>query len=334
MKPLSALVQSFFTVFLPERGASPLTILAYRDALKLLLSFTADRLGRDVVALEVGDLDAPAVRAFLAYLENSRGNKVATRNGRLAAIRSFFTFVGSQEPGLVDQARCVCAIPLKRAPIRPIPYMEKDEMHAILDRPKLDSRTGWRDRALLLFLYNTGARVQETVDVRAADLHLARPRQVLLRGKGKKERWCPLWVETGKALRDLLAHEGIPEGSPRHIFLNQRGEPLTRFGVRAIVKKYGAAAAAARPGLARKKMSPHVFRHTAAVHLLNSGVDINVIRSWLGHVDLKTTSIYAEIDMTTKRRAIEMCERPSAKRRTRGRSWERDPNLLAWLERL
>jgi site-specific recombinase XerD len=334
MKPLSALVQGFFTVFLPERGVSPLTILAYRDAMKLLLRFAADRLRRRVLDLEVQNLDAAVVRAFLAYLESSRGNKVATRNGRLAAIRSFFTFVASQEPALVDHARRVCAVPMKREPTRLISYMEKNEMQAVLDGPNPDSRAGVRDRALLLFLYNTGARVQEAVDVRAADLHLARPRQVLLHGKGKKQRVCPLWEVTANAMRDLLAQQGISERATQHVFLNHRGEPLTRFGVRVIVKKHGAAAAATRPGLARKRMSPHLFRHTAAVHLLNSGVDINVIRSWLGHVDLKTTNIYAEIDMATKRRAIEMCARPATRRRSSRRSWERNADLLAWLERL
>jgi len=310
-KTLSALVQAFFTVALPERGMSPLTILAYRDAMKLLLGFVAKRVGCPVVRLQFEDLNAAAVRDFLAYLEKERGNQVVTRNGRLAAIRTFFTYVGSEEPALLDHSQRVCSVPLKRAPIRAVPYMEKDEVHAVVEAPKLTSSAGVRDRALLLFLYNTGARVQETADVRAADLRLSRPLQVLLRGKGKKERVCPLWATTGRALRDLLAQEEISEGAPGHVFLNCRGEPLTRFGIRDIVKRYGAAAAATRPGLARKRMSPHVFRHTAAVHLLNSGVDINVIRSWLGHVDLRTTSIYAEIDLAAKRKAIEACAQPA-----------------------
>ena len=333
-KTLPALVQAFFTIALPQRGMSPLTILSYRDAMKLLLRFVAERKRHAVVRLEVADLDLAAVRDFLEHLEKKRGNEITTRNNRLAAIRSFFAFVAAEEPALADHCRRICTIPLKRAPVRAIPYLEQDEMQALLAAPERDTASGRRDHAMLLFLYNTGGRVQELVDLRAADLQLARPRQVLLRGKGKKERICPLWSSTASVLRQLLDEAGIAPASDEKVFRNTQGEPITRFGVDHLLKKHAVAAAARVPSLNRKRVSPHVIRHTAAVHLLNSGVDVNVIRSWLGHVDLRTTNIYAEIDLTTKRKAIEACAPTGANGRGRRPSWKRSPDLLAWLDGL
>jgi site-specific recombinase XerD len=333
-KTLSALVQSFFTIALPQRGMSPLTILSYRDAMKLLLRFVAERKRRPVVRLEVADLDVAVVRDFLEHLEKKRGNEIATRNNRLAAIRSFFAFVAAEEPALADHCRRICTIPLKRAPVRAIPYLEQDEMQALLAAPDRVTASGRRDHAMLLFLYNTGGRVQEIVDVRATDLQLARPRQVLLRGKGKKERICPLWASTASVLRRLLDEAGIALASDEKVFRNAQGEPITRFGVDHVLKKHATAAAARVPSLRHRRVSPHVIRHTAAVHLLNSGVDVNVIRSWLGHVDLRTTNIYAEIDLTTKRKAIEACAPAGANGRGRPPSWKRNPDLLTWLEGL
>ncbi len=333
-KTLPSLVQAFFTIALPQRGMSPLTVLSYRDATKLLLRFVAERERRPVVRLDVADLDATAVRDFLDHLEKKRGNEIATRNNRLAAVRSFFTFVAAEEPSLADHCHRVCAIPLKRAPVRSVPYLEQDEMQALLAAPDRSTPTGRRDHGVILFLYNTGARVQELIDVRASDLHLGRPPQVLLRGKGRKERICPFWASTARALRGLLDEAAISHDSDRKIFLNAQSEPITRFGVDYILKKYAPVAAETVPTLARKRVSPHTIRHTAAVHMLNAGVDLNVIRSWLGHVDLRTTSIYAEINLATKRKTIEACAPLSVKGRSRRPSWKRNPDLLSWLEGL
>lgn len=333
-KTLSSLVQTFFTVALPQRGMSPLTLLSYRDAMKLLLRFVAERRRRAVIHLDVADLDAVIVRDFLDNLEKKRGNEISTRNNRLAALRSFFAFVAAEDPSFSDQCHRICSIPLKRAPVRPIPYLEQHEMLAMLDAPDQSTRSGRRDRALLLFLYNTGARVQELTGVRASDLHLSRPPQVLLRGKGRKERICPFWASTARVLRDLLRENAISQSSDDNIFLNTQGEPLTRFGVDYILKKHATAVVKAVPSLARKRVSPHTIRHTTAVHMLNAGVDLNVIRAWLGHVDLRTTSIYAEINLATKRKAIQECAPTTGKGR-RGRSlWKRNADLLAWLEDL
>jgi site-specific recombinase XerD len=332
-KTLPALVQAFFTVALPQRGMSPLTVLSYRDATKLLLRFIANRKRQPVVRLEIADVDVTAVREFLDHLEKERGNEVATRNNRLAAIRSLFSFVAAEEPSLADHCRRICTIPLKRAPVHTVPYLEHDEVQALLAAPDRSTTAGRRDHALMLFLYNTGARVQELTGVRASDLRLASPPQVLLRGKGRKERICPLWASTTREVRDLLDETAISLESDSRIFLNGQSTPITRFGVGYILKKHAAVATKTAPTLARKRVSPHTIRHTAAVHMLNAGVDLNVIRSWLGHVDLRTTSIYAEINMATKRKAIETCAPASDKGGTRP-SWKRRPDLLAWLEAL
>ncbi len=332
-KTLAQLVQTFFIAALPQRNLSPLTTLSYRDAVKLLLRFVADRRRRAVVRLEVADLDADAVRAFLDHLERKRGNGISTRNNRLVAIRSLFRFIATEEPALADHCRRVCTIPIKRGPVRAIPYLEENEMKAILAAPDRATAASRRDYAILLFLYNTAARVQELTDVRAADLHLARPSQVLLRGKGRKERITPLWSSTTHVLRGLLDEAGTPLDSDGKVFLNARGEPLTRFGVDYVLKKHAAAAARRIPSLDRKRVSPHVIRHTAAVHMLNSGVDLNVIRVLLGHVDIQTTNVYAEINLATKRKAIEACAPKGLKGRRRA-SWKQNPDLLAWLEEL
>jgi len=333
-KTLPALVQAFFTVALPQRGMSPLTILSYRDATKLLLRFVAERERRPVVRLEVADLDASAVQDFLDHLERKRGNEIATRNNRLAAIRSLFTFVAAEEPSLADHCHRICAIPLKRAPVRSVLYLEQDEMQALLAAPDRSTGAGRRDHVVMLFLYNTGARVQELTDVRASDLQLGRPPQVLLRGKGRKERICPFWKSTARELRGLLGEAAISLDSDHRIFLNAQSKPITRFGVDYILKKYAPVAAKTVPTIEGKRVSPHTIRHTAAVHMLNAGVDLNVIRNWLGHVDLRTTSIYAEINLATKRKAIETCAPPTANGRSRLPSWKRKLDLLSWLESL
>ncbi len=334
-KHLSTLVQSFFTVALPSRGVRPLTILSYRDAIKLLLRFAAERKKRAVVQLEIGDCDAAAVQEFLDYLEQKRGNDIVTRNNRLAAIRSFFRYAAEEEPLIADQCRRVCLVPMKRAPVRTVTYLEQDEMRAILAAPDRATKTGVRDHALLLFLYNSGARVQELTAVRAFDLRLARPRQVLLHGKGNKERICPLWPETGTALAELLERDGVDPRGERPVFRGMHGEALTRFGVAYILKKYAKVAADRTRTLVDKRLSPHTVRHTAAVHMLNSGVDLTVIRSWLGHADLRTTNIYAEINLETKRKAVEACASAAgAQAKKRKPSWRRNKDLLAWLEDL
>lgn len=217
---------------MPQRGLSPLTSLSYRDAVKLLLRYATIRTGQQVTKLDVADLTPEVVSAFLSHLETDRGNQVATRNTRFAALRTFFLYVAIEEPAFAEQCRRICALPLKRAPVRTVPYLEQDEMNALLAAPDRASRLGRLHYAIILFLYNTGARVAELVGVHAVDLRLDGPhRQVLLRGKRKKERLCPLWQDTATVLREHLMETGIAPDSDHCVFLNRHDEPLTRYGV-------------------------------------------------------------------------------------------------------
>ena len=324
-------VRLFLGEYLPrQRNASPRTIRAYRDALKLLLRHLAESRRRSVAELRVADIDRSAILAFLAALETARGNGVTTRNHRLAAIRSFVRFVSASTPEAVEHCAHILAIPLKRGDSRCVDYLTTDEIETVLLQIPVAAGEGRRDDALLRFLYNTGARVQEAIDVRANDLWLESPAHVLLRGKGRKERICPLWLDTVDRLRRLLVERHLDPTTPSPVFTNRDGEPLTRFGVGYILAKYGRAAASHCPSLARKKVHPHTLRHTAAMHLLQSGVDLNTIRCWLGHASITTTNRYVEIDLEMKRRALEGVQPPPATVEPA----IADAALLAWLESL
>jgi site-specific recombinase XerD len=299
--------------------------------MKLLLRYAAEKTGRPVVKLDVGDITSDLVVNFLAYLESERGNQIASRNNRLAALRTFFAYVAFEEPTLAEHCRRVCAIPLKRGPTRAVPYLEQEEMDALLGAPDRKTRIGRAHYAMLLFLYNVGARAAEVIDVRVRDLRLDGEHcQVLLHGKGNKERICPIWKDTTAIIREHLAERGGVADDQR-IFVNRLGQPLTRHGIHYIVDTYAEKAAATAPSIAAKRVSPHTIRHTTAVHLLNSGVDVNVVRVWLGHVNLRTTNIYAEINLATKRRAIEMLA-PKSGSKGKTPSWRKSPDILSWLE--
>lgn len=317
-----------------QRGASRHTVLGYRDAVKLFLRFAAARARRAVPALTLADLDMEIVLAFLDSLEHDRHNGVATRNHRRAALHAFFRYVGGVLPDHVERCRRILSIPAKRGPTCAVDYLERAEMECLLAQVDRGSTRGRRDYALLAFLYNSGARVQEALDLRAPALQLDRPYQVRLFGKGRKERVCPLWPQTAALLRALLAERGVDPRADAPVFVNRHGQPLTRYGVRHLLARYGAAAAHTLPTLAHKRLHPHTLRHSCAVHLLQAGVDLNLIRSWLGHVSLQTTHRYAEIDLAMKRRAIEKIS-PVGDPRSRPRArWHQNEPILAWLDAL
>ena len=233
---LFALVQSFFTEYLPrQRGASYHTIRAYRDTLKLLFEFTAHGNGRDVSTLAVEDLDADAIASFLDHIEASRSNSAATRNCRRAAIRGFFKHLLRNDLTRSVQYSRVLAIPSKKARQRPSTYLEADDVRAIIAKPDQRTRAGWRDYTLLLFLYNCGARAAEATAVQWVDLQFTSPRQVRLRGKGRKERLLPLWHETANALQRLIGMR--TSTSQQYVFVNRHGQPLTRDGIAYILRK-------------------------------------------------------------------------------------------------
>jgi len=315
------------------RGLSPHTVHSYRDAFALLLRFLAARTGRDVVDLDLPDLDPEAIIAYLEHLETARGNCAATRNVRLAAVHAFARFAAAQYPQHLELCQRLLAVPFKRARTRVVEYLEADEIAAIIAAPDRTTRAGRRDHALLLVLFNTGARVQELLDIRPRDLQLVRPLQVRLIGKGRRERLCPLLPQTAEILGRYLDEMGFDGSSSEPIFRNRRGDPLTRFGVRYLVRKYTALAVSAVPGLARKRVHPHVFRHSSAVHLLQAGVDMVSISHWLGHASVETTNRYAVVDLETKRAALAKAG-PLGEVDPAFAEWRSDASILAWLEAL
>jgi len=314
-----------------DRNLSPNTQKSYRDAIRLLFNFVEERYSTDPTRTTVEQVDAAVIRAFLAYLENDRGNSMATRNQRLAAFHSLFRFIGRLVPDLIEHAAQIQAIPLRRTIMPTMDYLEKHEINALLDAPDCRRTLGHRDYALILFLYNTGARATEVAQLKVADLNLGLSPSTRFYGKGRKIRMCPLWKHTTKILRSLLGPriEGSGE-SP--VFINVRGQPITRYGIHALVARTAAKAAMSVPSLQEKRVSPHTIRHTTAVHLLRAGVDINTIRAWLGHVSLETTNRYAEVDLEMKAEALEACAVTSRSSVTKyAPKWHVDSELMSFL---
>jgi site-specific recombinase XerD len=328
---LAALLHAFFHEWMgKQRNLSRHTVFSYRDTWKLLLRFTSERKRREIARLSLADLQANEVIAFLEHLEKDRKASVGTRNCRLAAIHSFFGFVAHREPLAIAQCAEIARIPVKKRSRPAMCYMDAEEIAAILREPDRLSLEGQRDHALLAFLYNTGARIQEALDVCPQAIRFESPAQVELLGKGRKTRICPLWPETVDVLKALMKRQPRPESEP--IFVNRYGQPLGAAGVRFKLKRYVRAAARHVPSLARKRVTPHTWRHSVGVQLVAAGVDVTVIRNWLGHTRLDTTNHYARANLETKRRALEQVD-PTTKP-GRPPRWKRDPELLTWLDSL
>jgi site-specific recombinase XerD len=329
--PFPRLLHAFFYEWMvQQRNASVHTVRSYRDTWRLFLRFVAQRRRRSVAQLTLEDLTASEVKAFLQYTEQERGDTIGTRNCRLSALRSFFGFVADREPTAIAQCTQVLHVPMKKAPIYSPCYLEPEEVKAILAQPDRSTIEGQRDHALFSFLYNTGARIQEALDVCPRAIRFDSPACVRLYGKGRKERLSPLWPETVSLLRSQLLRQ--PRADDEPIFVNRYGVPLGASGVRFKLARYVNAAAQTTPSLTSKHVTPHSFRHATAVHLVAAGVDVTVIRSWLGHVSLDTTNHYAQANLETKRLALERLEGPS--RSAKRPSWKQDKNVLAWLDTL
>lgn len=329
-QPLGPAVQSFFLDGLVTmKGLRPSSVRSYRDGIKLFLRFIADDAHRRITQLTLADLTFERVLGFVRHLEEVRHNHPRTRNQRLALLHTFFEYLAVRDPEMLAVAERVAAIPPKRVPPPETRFLEQHEIATLFTRLPSSGRNAARDRALLLFLYNTGARVQEAVDLRAGDLDLASTSRARLHGKGDKWRTCPLWAETARQLEALLGPR--PHPSDRVVFASRHGAPMTRFGVYKIVRRH-TRHLEARLG----RVGPHVFRHTTAVHLLESGVEVNVIRGWLGHVSLDTTNRYAEINIRAKEAALAVCEPPATASAALPRKavWRNDEALLAWLASL
>ncbi len=328
---LPRLLHGFFYEWaVQQRNLSPHTIRSYRDTWRLFLRFAAARAHHPVCELKIEDLSEIVVLAFLDHGERERHGSIGTRNCRLAALRAFFSFLAAREPGALALCTAVLHLPTKRAAHRALCYLDAPEVEAILAQPDRTTLEGQRDHTLLAFLYNTGARIQEALDLCPSAIRFAAPAAVRLIGKGRKERICPLWAETAQLLRSLLERQPRPPDAP--FFVNRYGQPLRASGVRFKLAQYVKSATKSATSLADKDISPHTFRHSAAVALVAAGVDIAVIRSWLGHASLDTTAHYAQANLETKPSALERVTPPAQRGRTP--RWRQNKDVLAWLDSL
>jgi integrase/recombinase XerD len=324
-----SLLQAFFTErLMAQQQASGHTVGSYRDTFRLLLSYVRSRLKKEPSRVALEDLNAPLIIDFLNDLEERRGNGSRTRNVRLAAIRSFFRYAALQEPGLAGLIQAVLAIPSKRWHRPLINFLSRPEVEALLAAPDRDTHAGHRDRALLLLAVQTGLRVSELIGLRRNDVALGPAAHVHCLGKGRKERCVPLAKETVKAIQCWLKGTGLEPEAP--LFPNARGGPLSRDGVEYILKKHKASAGIRCPSLRRKKVSPHVLRHTTAVNLLQSGVDQAVIALWLGHESVETTHIYLDADLSYKEKVLAKAQPLNA----RPGVYRADDQLLTFLRNL
>ena len=333
---IAPFVTRFFQDYLiAERNLTQNTILSYRDALKLFFLFMKSQTRKSSTNLPIQDISPIRIRQFLDFLEQERGNSIRSRNQRLAALRSFFEFVARTEPRHADICRQIACLPAKRTNQGLVEYLEMDEIAEIFNQVDLREAQGLRDYALLLFLYNAGARVDEASQLRLSWLTLTKPFRVSILGKGRKWRVCPLWTATGEALRAYLAGRET-RSNEDHVFLNRFGSSLSRHGILDIVKKYAKRGSTKMPRLAKKKITPHTIRHTTAMHMLQAGIDLNSIRNWLGHASMQTTHHYAQINLEMKTKAMEKCEvsfLASAQHSTLP-SWKANKDILSWLQAL
>jgi len=318
-----------------EKGLRPNTVASYATCIKLLLNFASKRLEVTFDKLDVASIDAELILEFLDDLEKNQGNVPRTRNQRLSVIKTFFRFLALQDPLLTQHCERICAIKAKKTEHQVIETLTLDEVQAFIDATNPTTLSGARDQALFTFLYDTAGRVQEVVDVNVADLRLEAPSQVTLTGKGQKERVLPLRDDTVKALRHYLHLRNINGRDHERLFLNARGAPLTRHGINYIVEKYRAKAAERHPSLDSKHVSPHTFRHTAALHMIQAGVTIERARELLGHAQLQTTSLYFDINVEMKREALDKCKMPNAQTTTPSEApqW-RESEILEFLDSL
>lgn len=305
---LGRAIVRFFQEYLPTlRGMSHHTIRSYRDGMVLFLGFATTDCGRPIEALKIADITAERIGRFLAWLESDRGNSIATRNARLAGLHTFARFLVAENPEHMAALQQVLGIPFKKgARAAPIEYLETNEVEALLAGIDRKTPAGQRDYAMFSLMFNTGARVHEIVDLRVRDVRLEPPCQVRFTGKGNKVRLCPIWSRTAQLMKELIQKQyaGHQDAADQHIFLNGRGGPITRFGVRYLLQKHAVSCAEAAPTLVGKRIHPHSLRHTTAIHLLKAGVDFATISQWLGHASLNTTMRYARADIDLKRQAL------------------------------
>ena len=335
MDSVGSAVFAFFTDYLKvQKGLRPGSVRSYRDTLKLFLAHVASVCHRPITRLTFPDLSAERVLDFLHMIEITRHNKISTRNQRLAALHTFYRYLAVHIPEMLAEAQRVEAIPVKRTAPPQTLYLERDEIEALFRGLPKEGNLSLRDRTLFLVLYNTGARAQEIADLRIADVDLNGPLRVRLHGKGDKWRSCPLWPESAELLKRLTS--GRPVDSAGAVFISRQRKPLTRFGIYKIVMRHTAGLHPRCLSGNNRGVSPHTFRHSTAVGLLEQGVDVNVIRAWLGHVSLDATNRYAEITLRTKQAAVAACLPPveTSEACHSNSGWRKDQELLTWLNSL
>ena len=306
------LLQDFFCQYLMnQRNMSPRTVASYRDSFRLLLNFLKERKRKSPAKIQMADLDAASIVAFLSHLEHDRHNGVRSRNARLMAIRCFLKYAATCEPTCLAIVQRVLAIPSKRFDRPALGFLSQAEIQAVLEAPDSGTFSGARDRVLLALMYNTGARVSEIASLRVSDVTLGPGANLLLHGKGRKERSVPLWKSTARLLRQWIQRIGSNPDSA--LLPNAANGCMTRSG---IAKRFAQAVHSAQqstPSLRGRRISPHTFRHTTAMHLLQSGVDITVIAIWLGHSNTATTHHYVEADLLMKQKALDKLQPPRAR---------------------
>jgi site-specific recombinase XerD len=325
----STLILDFFCQrLIAQQNVSPQTVASYRDTFRLFFQYTQDKMKKEPTSLQLTDMNAQLVLDFLDYLENQRGNAQRSRNLRLAAIRSFMRYVSYQDVESLSTVRKVLAIPLKRFNRPSFTYLSPEEVEAIITSPDKTTFSGQRDYVMFMTLYNTGARVSEITRLQVNNVCLEEKAFIIIHGKGRKQRSVPLWKSTAKHMKEWLFQMKPDSNAP--VFPNRFGRPLTRSGVeyrlRLAIKK----ASERFPALRKRQISPHTMRHTTAMHLLQSGVDITVIALWLGHESPATTHMYVEADLAMKERALKKLQDPSME----SVRYHAKDSILAFLESL
>ncbi len=336
MKPtdFALYLTSFLSEYLPaHRDVSPNTVKSYRDAFTLLLRYCRDHQDIRPEKVTLDRVDVPLILAFLEHLEKERNCGTRTRNHRLSALHAFFRYLQVENPDRLMQCQRILAIPSQRFKRSSVNYLSADDLAVILSQPNLNTVNGRRDAVLLSVLYDTGARVTELTNINLQDVRLDSPAQILLHGKGKKTRIVPLLSGTVNLLKDYVKEHGLdlPYRMNSPLFNNRRGERLSRSGARYILAKYTRQACAEQAGIP-EQVSPHTFRHTKAMHLLQAGNPVTTIQAILGHADIKTSTIYASADLEMKRRALEKASGASPP--TDLPSWKKDESLMEWLRTL
>lgn len=312
MTALAPHLTAFLREHLPhERQASPHTCAAYAYSFQLLLSFAAARLRTTPSSIQIEQLDPPLILAFLEYIEDSRGNSARTRNARLAAIKAFFRFLEYRLPSCLDQARRTRALPMKKVDETLVSHLTREEMQALLDAPDTCRVSGLRDRAMLHLAFAAGLRVSELVSLRTDQIDRQAAASIHVMGKGRRERVLPLWKETAAALKAWLAAR--PASGDAELFLNAKGRAMTRSGFEYILTKHVVTAAQKQPSISDKRVTPHVLRHTCAMHTLHATRDVRKVSLWLGHASLQSTEIYLRADPTEKLEALAAMAPPSLK---------------------